>query len=156
MVILHDITVVLLLNIDIKMVTLMVHSSPKCLDACIIYHVIDIVIMDLEMRLNMKVEFVVTAAICNIDFIISEYCKQRGITFNIIDLNADIALNAMSEIKLQDSIMLAIPFVVARGQDLTMKSIDKFLSKHIRTIVLHDYDITTYDNVRNNIMYYNF
>jgi hypothetical protein len=138
------------------MVTLMIHCSEGCDDPTMVYNLMNVVITDLKVRTKTTIDFIVTNTLCNLSEIVSYYCQQNYITYNIIDNKSDNSKEAVSEINLTDSIMLAIPATLTINDDVTMKSVTRFLTNHLRTIILYNYHTTTLENMKDNIMYYNF
>jgi hypothetical protein len=137
-------------------VTLMVHSSKECTDVHIIYTLLERVVRDLRDRLLVVVKYVVVSSDSHSCFIVSHYCKEHGITFNIIDATSGNFTDALSEIDPSHMILLAIPFVISIDFDTTMTTMGAFLRGGLRVIALHDYANTSLRNMSDNIMYYGF
>lgn len=139
-----------------EMVALMIHASPLCVDSCILYDIVDCVVHDLKYRLRVPIDFVFLSAdnaSCDVSVI---YCQHNGITYNAIDPKQENFREATSELNLVDAVLLAIPYVVNINSDDTMRLVDAMLRCRSRVVMLHDYQLTTKENLKQHVMYYNF
>jgi hypothetical protein len=119
-----------------EMITFIIHSSPLCIDSCILYDIVDYVVHDLKYKLKLPVNFIFLFTdnlSCDVSVI---YCQQHGITYNTIDPRQANLKEATSELNLTDTILLAIFHIVNINSDDTMKLVDAMLKCRNRVIML--------------------